>query len=44
MRVIKIIIKGLLILTTITTSSGCLMCAHKIHTLWCYWHWIGAKW
>ena len=44
MRVIKIIIKGLLILTTITTSSGCLMCAHKIHTLWGYWHWIGAKW
>jgi len=44
MRVIKIIIKGLLILTTITTSSGCLMCVHKIHTLWCYWHWMGEKW
>jgi hypothetical protein len=40
----KNIIKGLLILTTITNSHSCIECYHKVHTLWCYWHWIGDKW
>ena len=33
-----------LTLFSISNIGGCLMCVHKVHTLWCYWHWIGAKW
>ena len=44
MNIIKKKIKVLSVIIMCMFFNGCLMCYHKVHTLWCWWHIINEKW
>ena len=41
---IKNLIRMITILVMCMFYNGCLMCYHKVHTLWCWWHLTLEKW